>query len=141
MERVIFERTSDNAKIPTRANPTDSGMDFYSPITLTIPPMSDALIPLDLKISLPKGMDLVFKEKSGRATKNKLIVGSCVVDEGYEGIVHAHLFNIGKESVHIKSGEKIIQGVIRRVEFPEITEGKILSSSSRGEGGFGSSGL
>jgi deoxyuridine 5'-triphosphate nucleotidohydrolase len=86
-------------------------------------------------------MDLVFENKSGRSTKNKLIRGACVVDEGYRGEIHAHLFNLGRKKVVIKAGEKIIQGIIRRVEFLEITEGVIDDVTSRGAGGFGSSGL
>ena len=138
---IIFERTSDNAKLPTRANPTDSGMDFYSPIDIEIPSMSDALIPLDLKVQLPRGMDLVVHNKSGRATKNKLVKGAEVIDNDYRGIIHVHLFNIGKETVRIEKGEKIAQGIVRKVEFPPISEGKVNEGSSRGTGGFGSSGL
>ena len=141
MEKVIFEKTSALAKLPTRANPEDSGLDFYSPIDFTIRGGSDILVSLDLKVELPSGTDLVFHAKSGRATKNKIIPGACVVDRGYEGVIHAHLFNLGHDDVYVKTGEKIIQGIIRRVEFPEIEEGKINSSSSRGEGGFGSTGL
>jgi dUTP pyrophosphatase len=140
-EQIIFERLKEDAIIPQRANSNDSGMDFYSPVDFVIKPGDDILVPLGLKVKLPVGMDLVFENKSGRSTKNKLIRGACVVDEGYRGEVHAHLFNIGKEEVVIKKGEKIIQGIIRRVEYPEIVEGKIDDFTTRGSGGFGSTGI
>jgi deoxyuridine 5'-triphosphate nucleotidohydrolase len=140
-DKIIFERLIDSAIIPQRANPTDSGMDFFSPIDFAIAPKSDFLLPLGLKVKLPVGMDLVFENKSGRSTKNKLVRGACVVDEGYRGEVHAHLFNLGRKKVFIKAGEKIIQGIIRRVEFPEIIEGMISDVTSRGKGGFGSTGI
>jgi dUTP pyrophosphatase len=139
--KIIFERLTEGAIIPQRANPNDSGMDFFSPIDFAIAPKSDFLLPLGLKVKLPVGMDLVFENKSGRSTKNKLVRGACVVDEGYRGEVHAHLFNLGRKKVVIKAGEKIIQGIIRRVEFPEIVEGMITDITSRGAGGFGSSGI
>jgi dUTP pyrophosphatase len=141
MSKIIFERLREGVLLPQRANYNDSGMDFFSPIDFAIAPKSDFLIPLGLKVKLPPGMDLVFENKSGRSTKNKLIRGACVVDEGYRGEIHAHLFNLGRKKVVIKAGEKIIQGIIRRVEFLEITEGVIDDVTSRGAGGFGSSGL
>lgn len=139
--KIIFERLIDSAIIPQRANENDSGMDFFSPVDFEIAPKSDFLLPLGLKVKLPVGMDLVFENKSGRATKNKLIRGACVVDEGYRGEIHAHFFNLGRKKVFIKAGEKIIQGIIRRVEYPEIVEGIITDVTSRGKGGFGSTGL
>lgn len=140
-QQIIFEKLREDVIIPQRANANDSGMDFFSPIDFTIPAGGDFLVPLGLKVKLPIGMDLVFENKSGRSTKNKLTRGACVVDEGYRGEIHAHLFNIGKEDVIIKKGEKIIQGIIRRVEFPEIVIGKIDDVTTRGSGGFGSSGI
>lgn len=140
-DKIIFERLIDSAIIPQRANENDSGMDFFSPVDFEIAPKSDFLLPLGLKVKLPVGMDLVFENKSGRATKNKLIRGACVVDEGYRGEIHAHFFNLGRKKVFIKAGEKIIQGIIRKVEFPEIVEGIITDVTSRGKGGFGSTGL
>lgn len=140
-EQIIFERLREGVILPQRANINDSGMDFFSPIKFTIPPKGDFLVPLGLKVKLPSGMDLVFENKSGRATKNKLIRGACVVDEGYRGEIHAHLFNLGRTPVEIEAGEKIIQGIIRRVEFPEIVEGTIDDITTRGTGGFGSTGI
>jgi len=93
-EQIIFERLREGVILPQRANSNDSGMDFFSPIKFTVPPRGDFLVPLGLKVKLPPGMDLVFENKSGRATKNKLIRGACVVDEGYRGEIHAHLFNL-----------------------------------------------
>lgn len=141
MQKLIFEKTSENAKIPTRANPSDSGLDLYSPIDVYIPESSDALIPLDLRVQLPTGTDMVVHNKSGRSTKNKLLVGACVIDNAYRGIIHVHLFNLGRHGVHIHAGEKIAQGIIRKVEYPEISEGTVEMETDRGQGGFGSSGL
>lgn len=141
MEKLIFEKTSENAKIPTRANPSDSGLDLYSPIDICIRAHSDALIPLDLRVQLPAETDMVVHNKSGRSTKNKLLVGACVIDNSYRGIIHVHLFNLGTEDVYILKKEKIAQAIIRKVEYPEITEGPVNMETDRREGGFGSSGL
>lgn len=76
-----IELTRPGAKVPTRANHDDAGMDVYSPEAYTIPPRGDVLIPLGVKTAFPKGFALIFKEKSGRATKMKLDIGACVLPD------------------------------------------------------------
>lgn len=138
-----IELTSENAKIPTRAYSSDAGFDVYSPYDVKIFPGRDKDFELDFKVKFPKGFALIFKEKSGRSIKNKLSIGACVVDSGYEGIVRCHLFNHSKdEPVYIKKGEKVAQFIIVPVWYGNITEVKqINSESERGEGGFGSTGI
>lgn len=130
-----------NAKIPTRATNGDAGMDVYAPLNYTILPYRDLLIPLGWKCEFPKGYAMIFKEKSGRATKDKLDIGASLVDSGYRGTVHCHLFNNSGLLVQIYEGEKIAQFIIVPcwAGLPiEVTE---LSESERGEGGFGSTGI
>ena len=74
-----FKKLDPNAKIPQRANSADAGMDVYSIADVTIPAGGDALIPLGLQCEFPPGFSMIFKNKSGRSTKNKLGVGACVV--------------------------------------------------------------
>lgn len=132
-----------DVKPPVRANDPDAGIDVYSPEEYIIPAGKDILIPLNLKVEFPSGYAMIFKEKSGRAVKNKLHVGACVVDAGYENIVHAHMFNAGSEDVIIKKNEKLVQFIIIPVwnGQPSIVKSIASGKSSRGQGGFGSSGL
>ena len=124
---------------PIRAHDDDAGIDFYSPIYAYIPPNSDILIPLNLKVELKRGQALIFKEKSGVATKKKLSVGACVIDSGYRGIVHAHLFNHSSQTQTIEAGQKIVQGIIVDVSLEEVIVVDIIESiTKRGENGFGS---
>ena len=131
--------------LPTRANESDAGYDVYCPLNLsfTILPGEDCKIPLNWQYEFPKGYALIFKEKSGRATKDKLDLGACVGDAGYRGILHAHLFNNSKTTaVHIGPGEKICQFVIVPIWNGEIIQAQELDENTdRGTGGFGSSGL
>jgi dUTP pyrophosphatase len=87
---------------------------------------------------------LQIMNKSGIATKTQLITGACVVDEGYDGEVFINLQNIGKLVQYIQPGQKIAQGVFVRIEKPklwEIEEDNVYgTSTSRGDGGFGSTG-
>ena len=137
-----------DVKSPKRANSTDAGIDFFVPEdiqTRVIFPSESILIPSGIKVDVPSGWALIFKNKSGVATKKGLIVGAEVVDHGYSGEVHIHLINTGKEKVNIQPGEKIIQGVMLEVGLHEPVEVSVDEmwndvQSDRGEGGFGSTG-
>ena len=130
-----------DAKMPTRATKGDAGLDIYSPKDYVIEPREDVLIPSGWKCEFPIGFVMVIKEKGGRATKDHLDIGACVVDAGYRGIVHVHFFNNSNERVIIKQGEKIAQAVIYPCWTGQPIQVTNLTESERGEGAFGSTGL
>lgn len=136
-----IELVDDNATMPTRATEGDVGLDFYTPIDVVIEPMQDALIPLGIKTSFPTGYGLIFMEKSGVSVNKKCDVLAKVIDPGYRGIVHAHLFNNSNKQVFFKKGDKVVQGVVMPVwtGIPTKVE-SVINNSERGEGGFGSTG-
>ena len=83
--------------------------------------------------------------KSGIATKYQLQVGACVVDEDYQGEIHLHVMNVGKEVVILKPGMKLVQGLVMPVFYDgvEVLESEdelFPQSTERGQGGFGSTG-
>ena len=134
-------------KTPTRANSTDAGIDFFVPedqSNIKIFPGDSCLIPSGIKVNVPKGFALVAFNKSGIAVKKQLYAGACVVDCGYQGEVHINLTNVGKEEQYIKPGDKIIQFVLLPLGDPnlfELEEDELYETeSSRGDGGFGSTG-
>jgi len=141
-----FTKTRD-VKSPTRANPTDAGIDFFIPNDMPSTELrahEKCLIPSGIKVNVPEGFALIAFNKSGVATTRELQVGACVVDCGYQGEVHFHLFNYGTNNIHVHPGDKIIQFVLLPLGDPRVeeVEEKDLypEVSSRGEGGFGSSG-
>lgn len=141
-----YIKTQD-VKSPVRGHDTDAGIDFFVPNTydeIILAPGEDALIDSGIRVIVPEGYALIFKEKSGVATKKKLIVGAAVVDSDYRGVVHFHLFNNGTEYVTINPGDKIIQGIVFPISLckpHEITEEEYESNTTdRGVGGFGSTG-
>lgn len=154
-----------SVKDPCRANDTDSGIDFFVPdnlefvkITPQIPydgagavignkieilPGCWALIPSGIKMVIEPWYDLVFNNKSWVAVKQGLIVGATVVDSSYRGEAHLHLINTSNVTQYVELGQKITQGIIRKVELcvpMRITNGEFLehSDTERGTGGFGS---
>ena len=142
-----YTKTKD-VKSPVRANPTDAGIDFFVPNDfgeVTLEPGQDILIDAGIKVIVPEGYALIFKEKSGIATKRKLTIGACVVDSDYRGNVHFHLFNNGTELQMIEAGDKITQGLVVPISLcraEEICEEEYAAycNTARGEGGFGSTG-
>jgi len=149
VEKVKIYRVRPDAKLPVRAHKTDAGLDlFFCPVegaAVRIEPAHSALLDTGVKIEVPSNCMLQVMNKSGIASKSRLIAGACVVDEGYTGEIFVNLHNIGKDVQYIEPGQKIAQAVFVRIEKPqlwEIEEDNIYGGeTSRGGGGLGSTGL
>jgi len=148
MKTVKIFKTRE-VKTPQRGTPKSAGIDFFVPEdfqTTTIQHGKDVLIPSGIKVSIPDGYALVANNKSGIATKKKLICGATVVDQDYQGELHLHLINTGLDDVIINPGDKIIQFLLEKQEYSNVEEVSSLEelyngvTSERGEGGFGSTG-
>lgn len=144
---VRVDRIRDNAKLPVRAHESDAGMDlFYAPITdsnCIIGPQGSDILSTGLRIEVPAGYMLEVKNKGGIAAKKSLLVGSCVVDRGYDGEVFVNLINVGYMPQTIHPGDKIAQGVFVKIETDiKLVESKQIYNeiTSRGDGKLGSSG-
>lgn len=143
---LIFTKTKD-VKSPVRGHDTDAGIDFFIPNDFentAVFPGRDILLDSGIKVIVPKGYALIFKEKSGVATKKKLTAGASVVDSDYRGEVHFHLFNSGDQPQVLRPGEKIIQGLVVPISLckpQEISNEEYeKNETARGESGFGSTG-
>ena len=141
-----FTKIKD-VKTPTRANSTDAGIDFFIPNTeqpICLSPGHSCFVPSGIKVNVPEGYALLAFNKSGIAVKKSLHVGACVVDHGYQGEVHINLTNVGTENITLEPGDKIVQFVLLPLGDPTVEEVKhddlYTETSSRGEGGFGSTG-
>jgi dUTP pyrophosphatase len=111
---------------------------------LVIEPRQSVLIPTGLKVEVPYGHMLEIKNKSGIAFKRQLVVGACVVDPGYTGELYVNLHNLGLGPQYLQEGDKIAQAIlipILHCDVEEVGDEKFLNShSTRGSGGFGSTG-
>ena len=148
--KIKVSKVREGVKIPTRAHSTDAGMDiYYNPENkeewVSLRPNESYVFETGVKIEVPKNHMLQIMNKSGIASKNKLIVGACVVDHGYDGEVYINLHNVGKTKQLVEPGQKIAQAVMIPIVLPEltITESATVydSGSERGTGGFGSTGV
>lgn len=140
--KLKFQLLSDNAKSPVRGTKGSSGFDVFSPIDCIVPQRGDFLIPLDLRFEIPFGWDIAVYNKSGIATKKKLIKGAELIDSDYRGNVHIHFFNQSDNDVIFKKGDKISQLVMRPVWMGELEQSEDISTDTeRSTGGFGSTGI
>lgn len=117
-------------------------MDLYSAVDSILEPGERKLIPTGIKISLPKGYEAQVRPKSGLALQYGISIVNTpgTVDACYRGEIGVILINHGAEPFVVKKNSKIAQLVIARVEQAAFVEVDSLDETSRGEGGFGSTG-
>lgn len=119
----------------------DAGMDLRSVADVTLQPGVPRLVPTGLTIQVPPGYEAQVRPRSGLALKHAIAMPNApgTIDPGYRGELRVILLNLGAEPYTIHAGDRIAQMVVARYETVQWEEGE-LAGSSRGEGGFGSSG-
>ena len=116
-------------------------------LRIVIPAGEQVNIPSGIKVNIfDKGTYLEANNKSGIATKYHLVAGACVVDADYQGEVHLNMLNIGNADIEVVTGMKIVQFIHKYyidTDWEEISTDNYnnLDKTSRGTGGFGSSGI
>ncbi|MCC7344946.1 MAG: dUTP diphosphatase [Deltaproteobacteria bacterium] len=121
-----------------------AGMDLCAALAkpLQLKPLERALVPCGFSMELPEGYEAQVRPRSGLAIRHGItcLNSPGTIDHDYRGEVKVILINLGQEPFEIKSGDRIAQMVIHRVERAEIEIVEELNSSARGAGGFGSTG-
>lgn len=122
-----------------------AGMDLRANITesITIGSLERAIIPTGIFMELPLGVEAQVRPRSGLAAKKGITVLNSpgTIDADYRGEVGVILVNLSKDPFTIENGERIAQMVIAKHEQGAWEEVNVLSSTDRGEGGFGSTGV
>ena len=136
-------RLDKSAIIPKYEHSNDSGLDLFSVEETEVSAGETELIRTGISIELPPGTEAQIRPKSGIALKHQITVLNTpgTIDEGYRGEIGVILINHGKKSFKITQGMKIAQMVITPVVRVEVEEVDNLSHTSRGTGGFGSTGI
>lgn len=131
-----------NSCLPLQANPGDAGLDLYSAEEKVIKPGTAELIRTGIAIELPKGTEAQIRPRSGLALKHTVTVLNSpgTIDEGYRGEIKVILINHGKLDFIVEHQMRIAQMVIAPVAKVKISLEEELTSTKRGDGGFGSSG-
>ena len=142
--KVNIKKLNDKATIPAYGSEYAAGADLYACVEgdVEIKPHTTVVIPTGIAVELPLGYAGLIYARSGLATKKGLAPANKVgvVDCDYRGEVKVALHNHSKNVQTISAGERIAQFVITPYITAQFNEVEQLSSTVRGEGGFGSTG-
>jgi dUTP pyrophosphatase len=138
-----FKRLDPAAELPAQAHEGDAGLDLCSTIDVEVLPGERAMVPTGLSVAIPDGHAGLVLPRSGLASRQGLTLANApgLIDSGYRGEVTCALVNLDRDqAVKIRRGDRIAQLVV--VALPQILPSWVddLPPSSRGEGGFGSTG-
>jgi dUTP pyrophosphatase len=136
-----IQQLEPEAKLPEYAHPGDAGMDVFSLEACELVPGERCAIRTGIALQVPEGYVALVWDKSGRSVKEGLTTMAGVIDAGYRGEVQIVLINLGNDPVSIEKHQKIAQILIQPVVSATIVSTEALDDSSRGTGGFGSTGL
>ncbi|HEX8563923.1 MAG TPA: dUTP diphosphatase [Flavobacterium sp.] len=132
-------------ELPNYETIASAGMDLRANLTesVRLNPLERAVIKTGLFIELPIGYEAQVRPRSGLAAKKGITVLNSpgTVDADYRGEIGVILVNLSNEPFVVEDGERIAQLVIAKHERAEWNEVRNLSETSRGEGGFGSTGI
>ena len=154
-------------KSPIRNEKENAGIDFFTPeyseelveyireknpdaeankFGIFVEPHCGILIPTGIKSKFDPNIALVAMNKSGVCTKTQLIAGACVIDSSYQGEIHIHVINTSKKRLRLDYGMKLMQFVPLVINTEELIvredeEAFFTEETSRGSGGFGSTGI
>ena len=133
-----------NHALPNYETIASAGMDLRANITesITLKPLERTIVKTGLFIELPIGYEAQVRPRSGLAAKKGISVLNApgTVDADYRGEIGVILVNLSNEDFTIENGERVAQLVIAKHERAEWIEVDTLSETSRGVGGFGSTG-
>ncbi|XP_004526010.2 deoxyuridine 5'-triphosphate nucleotidohydrolase isoform X1 [Ceratitis capitata] len=136
-----FAKITENAFVPVRGSERSAGVDLCSAYDLIVPARGKAVVKTDLQVQVPEGSYGRVAPRSGLAVKNFIDVGAGVVDEDYRGNLGVVLFNHSDTNFEVMRGDRIAQLICERIFYPELEQVDRLDNTTRGAGGFGSTGV
>ncbi|WP_278313124.1 dUTP diphosphatase [Lolliginicoccus levis] len=140
---VPLRRLDAGIPVPQRAHHGDAGADLCSTVDIVIEPGERALVGTGIAVALPVGTVGLIHPRSGLAARTGLSIVNTpgTVDAGYRGEIKVCLINLDpREPIHVRRGDRIAQLIVQRVELAEFAEVASLDDTTRGAGGYGSSG-
>jgi dUTP pyrophosphatase len=138
-----FRRLSEAARPPAQAHAGDAGYDLHAAEAATLAPGERASVGTGIAVAIPDGHAGLVVPRSGIAARHGISVvnGPGLIDSGYRGELRVLLLNTDPDQpFEVSPGDRIAQLVLVKVEAPSLEESELLDETSRGAGGFGSSG-
>lgn len=138
---VLFKKLNPDAVVPARLSDGAAGFDLVSVEEVRLQTMERAIVSTGLALAVPEGYEAQVRPRSGLAAKNGITVLNSpgTIDADYRGEVKVILINFGPVFT-VAKGDRIAQLVVQRVPSLKFEEAETLPDTSRGSGGFGSTG-
>jgi dUTP pyrophosphatase len=150
MHSLGVKLVEPGAKLPTKMTAGSAGFDLYSAESVEIPPtrcepdgraeVGRALVSTGLVIELPPGTVGRVASRSGLSTKANVETGAGWIDSDYRGMVKVELKNFSSKPYKVNAGDRIAQLVVLPLVEVEVRVVTDVRETSRGGGGFGSTG-
>ena len=142
MNTLPVRLTRPGADLPTRAHPTDAGLDLCAAETTHIPPRVVTLVPTGIAVAIPAGHVGLLIARSSLAVKKAMTLanGVGIIDSDYRGEIKIPIIPLDGCHNLIQAGQKIAQLIIIPTARPTVEVVSELPESARGLGGFGSTG-
>ena len=144
MVKVLVKKLNPKVKLPSYKTEGSSAMDLMEFVEnqIIISPNNSALIPTGLSVAIPKDVEIQIRPRSGLAIKSNISVLNApgTIDSDYRGELKIILFNHSNAEFIVKNNDRIAQMVLTPVLKVDFEEVDALPDSTRGSGGFGSTG-
>jgi len=142
MKTIGIVKLNDDAKIPSYAHTEDAGMDLFSnENNYTLKVGERKGFSTGIKMEIPDGYAGLVWDKSGLAFKKGIKTMAGVIDSTYRGEIVIILINLGSSEYLVEKGSKIAQMIVQKIEHFQFSVQNSIENTSRGEKGFGSTGL
>jgi len=130
-----------DAKLPVRGSTNAIGYGLFTIDNHTLAPQTRVLIPIGIALALPYGTYGRIAPRSSLAAKSNIDISAGVIDPDYRGEIKVLLINNGATSFSIAKGNRVAQLILECADTPDIIQVEDLDDTSRGMGGFGSTGI
>lgn len=141
MDKLFIAKRTPTARVPTKAHDGDAGYDIYSDEDVVIPAKDRVVVSTGISVKVPNDCYGRIASRSGLSCISKIDVGAGVIDKNYRGQLCVCLINSNTSPFTVTKGMKIAQLICEKISYPELFVVDSLDDTSRGESGFGSSGM
>jgi dUTP pyrophosphatase len=137
---VKFNRHSRDVPYPKKGTEGSAGYDLYAPRALSVPPQANEVVGLGFGIEIPENYAGLIINRSGLHAKERVWAVTGLIDPDYRGEIGVNMRNDSAKRYEIHEGDRIAQLLFIKKQDVEFVDGE-LSSTERGTGGFGSTGV
>jgi dUTP pyrophosphatase len=142
--KIEIKKLRENAIIPKYQTPLSAGFDLHAAEDVIIPAGEQRIVPTGVAVSVPAGFEIQIRPRSGLAAKHSITITNSpgTLDADYLDEIFGILFNMGKNDFIINQGDRMMQAVLKKVEYAEFEVVENFSDAEKDRGGgFGSTGV